>query len=95
MDYLKLLKNRRILFVIHQHLSTCEQFQHIKAFLELYLDDDAKSNQTSIMAEHVFHNTKVIDTVNLTIGPFSCIKNHSLFKDINLNLIMELKILKN
>jgi hypothetical protein len=56
MDYLKLLKNRRILFVINQHLSTCEQFQHIKAFLELYPDDDAKSNQTSIMAEHVFHN---------------------------------------
>jgi hypothetical protein len=50
--------------VIHQHLSTCEQFQHIKALLELYPDDDAKSNQTSIMAEHVFHNTKVIDKSN-------------------------------
>ena len=31
--------------VIHQHLSTCEQFQHIKALLELYPDDDAMSNQ--------------------------------------------------
>jgi hypothetical protein len=50
--------------VIHQHLSTCEQFQHIKALLELYPDDDAKSDQTSIMAEHVFHNTKVIDKSN-------------------------------
>ena len=45
--------------VIHQHLSTCRQFQHIKALLTPYPDDDAKSNQTSIMAEHVFHNTKV------------------------------------
>jgi predicted RNA-binding Zn-ribbon protein involved in translation (DUF1610 family) len=50
--------------VIHQHLSTCEQFQHIIALLELYPDDDAKSDQTSIMAEHVFHNTKIIDKSN-------------------------------
>ena len=50
--------------VIDQHLSTCEQFQHIKAHLELYPDDDAKSNQTSIMAEHVFHNTEIIDKSN-------------------------------
>ena len=50
--------------VIHQHLSTCEQFQHIKALLELYPDDDAMSNPTSIMAEHVLHNTKVIDKSN-------------------------------
>ena len=70
--------------VIHQHLSTCEQFQHIKALLELYPDDDAMSKQTSIMAEHVFHNTKIIDK-SITIGPFCCIKNPSLFKDINLN----------
>ena len=48
--------------VIHQHLSTCEQFQHIKALLELY--PDAKSDQTSIMAEHVFNNTKIIDKSN-------------------------------
>jgi hypothetical protein len=80
--------------VIHQHLSTCEQFQHIKALLELYPDDDAQSNQTSKMAEHVFHNTKVIDK-SITTGSFCCIKNHSLFKYINLNLIMELKVLKN
>ena len=50
--------------VIHQHLSTCEQFQHIKALLELYPDDEAKSDQTSIMAEHVFNNTKIIDKSN-------------------------------
>jgi hypothetical protein len=50
--------------VIHQHLSTCQQFQHIKALFELYPDDDAKSNQTNIMAEHVFHNTKLIDKSN-------------------------------
>ena len=36
----------------------------IPALLELYPDDDAKSDQTSIMAEHVFHNTKVIDKSN-------------------------------
>ena len=36
----------------HQHHSTCEQFQHIKALLELYPDDDAMSNQTSIMVNH-------------------------------------------
>ena len=34
---------------IYQHVSTCEQFQHIKALLELYPDDNAKSNQTSII----------------------------------------------
>jgi hypothetical protein len=50
--------------VIHQHLSTCEQFHHIQALLELYPDDDAKSNQTGIMTEYVFHNTKVIDKSN-------------------------------
>jgi hypothetical protein len=27
-------------------------------------DDDVKFNQTNIMAEHVFHNTKVIDKSN-------------------------------
>ncbi len=49
---------------IHQHFSSCEQFQHIKAILELYPDDDAMSNKPCIMAEHVFHNTKIIDKSN-------------------------------
>ncbi len=49
---------------IHQHLSSCEQFQHIKAILKLYPDDDAKSNKPYTMAEHVFQNTKIIDRSN-------------------------------
>ena len=49
---------------IHQHLSSCEQFQHIKTISELYPDDDTKSNKPWIMAEHVFHNTKIIDKSN-------------------------------
>ena len=30
---------------IHQHLSSCEQFQHIRAILELFPDDDAKTHR--------------------------------------------------
>ena len=62
------LKQRNILIKkiseIHQHLSSCEQFQHIKAILKLYPDDDAKCNKPCIMAKHVFHNTKTIDKSN-------------------------------
>ncbi len=45
---------------IHQHLSSGEQFQHIKT----NSDDDTKSNKPCIMAEHVFHNTEIIDKSN-------------------------------
>jgi hypothetical protein len=55
------------------------------------------ARQTSQGYYHVFHNTKVIDKSNhWSLLLICCIKNPSLFrKDINLNLIMELKLLKN
>ena len=49
-------------------------------------------NYFSVVENMFSHYTGLI---RLTIGPFYCIKNPSLFKDINLNLIMDLKLLKN
>ena len=68
-------------------------FNIFKALLELYPDDDAMSNPTSIMAEHVFHNTKVIDKSNhwsLLLYQESL----AIQRYINLNLIMEIKASK-
>jgi hypothetical protein len=78
---------------VFKHITSCKHFQHIKSILELYPDE--KTNPLKLVYfQNLYLQTLRLST-DLIIGPYCYLKKHLLLDALNLNLITELKHLKN